>query len=348
MQGTDTYGRSGRRSAVRAAAIFSATLLLTVICAQASRASALPAPTITSGPAEGSSSQSTEAEFEFSGEPRATFEYRLDATSPSEEWSECESGIAMYVGEGEHKFEVRQVDGEGNRSPAAVRRWTVESSAPPPAPDPEPEPEPEPQPEPDPGPTPDPEPAPDPQPGETGVSEQVEGTVLVKAPDGEFQVLEPGQQVPVGSVVDTTNGVVELTFSDGQGSTQRATFKYGVFTVLQGPTRRADGPLTTTLKMSGPLVGCRSQDRFGLKSLESSSRGGKGRRLWGSGSGKFRTSGKHGRSGSVRGTTWQVADLCNGRTKIQSISGLVEARDFGKPKFKRLLRSGQSYITQPR
>ena len=181
--------------------------------------------------------------------------------------------------------------------------------------------------------------------GQTALVQPVSGTVLIKTPGGSFQELESGQDIPIGSTIDTRQGTVRLTAARGQGD-QTAEFKYGVFRIQQ---KRAS-PLTT-LRLTGSLEGCGRQRASGSPtSTAASVRKGKGRTLWGSGKGKFRTQGKRG-SGSVRGTTWQVTDRCDGSTTIQSLKGksqgIVDARDFGKPRKRIVLKPGQSYVARP-
>lgn len=181
--------------------------------------------------------------------------------------------------------------------------------------------------------------------GQTAVVQPVSGTVLIKTPGGSFQELESGQDIPIGSTIDTRQGTVRLTAARGQAD-QTAEFKYGIFRIQQ---KRAS-PLTT-LRLTGALEGCGQQrSPRSTTSTAAAVRRGKGRTLWGSGKGKFRTQGKRG-SGSVRGTTWQVTDRCDGSTRISSLKGRsqgrVDARDFGKPRKRIVLEPGQSYVARP-
>jgi len=171
------------------------------------------------------------------------------------------------------------------------------------------------------------------------------GRVLIKVPGGGFTELHPGDRIPNRSLIDTTRGTLQISVRGSNGSPQTAAFKDGVFRLL----RTSSSPVTT-LKLEGPLAcGARSASSSAT-GTRTSTRGGKGRSLWGSGKGKFRTSGKRG-SGSVRGTTWQVTDRCDGSTKIESLKGasqgIVDAKDFGKPGKKIMLKPGQSYIAKP-
>ncbi len=85
-----------------------------------------PTPTITSAPANPSSS--TAATFEFTNTETAVgFECRLDAGT----YAACTSPRSYSgLAEGSHTFDVRAVDAAGNRSPVASRTWTIDAFAP--------------------------------------------------------------------------------------------------------------------------------------------------------------------------------------------------------------------------
>jgi beta-glucanase (GH16 family) len=87
-----------------------------------------PVATITSGPAEGSSTTATDASFSFTANQPATFECKLDTAS----FASCASpkrysGLSV----GEHNFQVRAIDTAGNIGSTASRTWTAGSSTPP-------------------------------------------------------------------------------------------------------------------------------------------------------------------------------------------------------------------------
>ena len=65
------------------------------------------------------------------------------------------------------------------------------------------------------------------------------------------------------------------------------------------------------------------------------------RRLWGTGKGKFTTTGKFA-SATVRGTEWLVADFCTG-TRVTVRRGIVSVRDLAKKKTV-LVKAGHSYF----
>ena len=83
-----------------------------------------PDTTIDSGPT-GTTSDPTPT-FEFSSEPGATFECRVD----SDAFSSCSSPETLgTLPEGPHTFEVRATDGVGNTDPSpATRDFTVEQA----------------------------------------------------------------------------------------------------------------------------------------------------------------------------------------------------------------------------
>jgi hypothetical protein len=94
-----------------------------------------PDTTITSGPAQGSSTTDTTASFAFaSTEPDGTFQCALDLGP----WSTCTSpqsygGLTVA----QHTFQVRATDAAGNVDPTpASRTWSVTAPAPPPSSDP--------------------------------------------------------------------------------------------------------------------------------------------------------------------------------------------------------------------
>ena len=69
----------------------------------------------------------------------------------------------------------------------------------------------------------------------------------------------------------------------------------------------------------------------------------KKRRLWGDGSGNFKTEGKHS-AATVVGTKWLVEDRCKcDATRV--VTGVVSVRDFGKRKTVRV-RAGKKYVAR--
>jgi hypothetical protein len=182
-----------------------------------------------------------------------------------------------------------------------------------------------------------PPPAPKPENGETVAVEPKSGTVFVTLPGGQKVKLTAGQTIPVGSIVNATRGKVTLTSINRAGVEQTAVFFGGVFLVQQH-----EGSGLVILKLRGALAGCKAAKQGGAGRRE---RGGKkGRRLWGSGKGNFRTEGNHG-SATVRGTTWLTEDRCKG-TFFRVTQGTVTIRDFDANETF-LLKQGKSYLAEP-
>ncbi|HVO54598.1 MAG TPA: hypothetical protein VMT37_09305 [Solirubrobacterales bacterium] len=200
---------------------------------------------------------------------------------------------------------------------------------------PKPSPKP-PNPPPPPAPEPEPEKKPTPENGETVAVAPVAGKVFVKRPGGKKKVLKEGETIPVGSIIDATQGKVTLTSVNAAGEEQTAVFYGGVFLVTQH-----DGSGLVILELRGPLAGCKK----GGAGSSSLARGGrKGRRLWGSGHGKFRTEGNYG-SATVRGTIWLTEDRCDG-TFFKVKRGVVTIRDFTSNETFALPK-GKTYFAQP-
>ena len=211
--------------------------------------------------------------------------------------------------------------------------WRVgDTSAPPPTPQPPP------QPPPAPAPPPGPAPLPPPVAGKTVNATTKSGTVRIKLPGtDQFLVLGAGQQIPLGTTVDTTAGRVTLTAAaDTHGTTQAADFYQGIFKVAQTKGAKPVTELALVEKLSCSAAKSSASAAAAKK---------KSRRLWGDGTGKFRTRGQFS-SATVRGTVWLTQDRCDGTlTKVRR--GVVTVRDFVKRRSV-LVKAGRSYFARAR
>jgi Ca2+-binding RTX toxin-like protein len=181
-------------------------------------------------------------------------------------------------------------------------------------------------------------PPPPPQVGRTVTVEPTRGTVTIRTPGGTEVKLGAGDDIPVGSTIDTTRGTVTLTSAaDAHGKTQSAEFSEGVFKVRQTGGSKP----VTELVLAGDLT-CPAAKRRG-KVVAAGKR--RTRRLWGSGHGRFRTRGRHG-SATVRGTVWLTEDRCDG-TYTRVKRGVVAVDDFVKHRSV-VLRAGKSYFAAAR
>jgi hypothetical protein len=167
----------------------------------------------------------------------------------------------------------------------------------------------------------------------------VSGRVLVREPGtSKFVELEGKTEIPVGSQVDTTRGVINLTSGLGGGRTNSSQFYSGVFTILQKRARNA----FMTLRMHGGnfrLCGGRALSTFSLEARRKRPV----RTLWGNGRGRFQTRGRYS-AATVRGTKWVVQDRCDG-TLTRVLRGVVRVRDFRARKNVNV-RAGQRYLAK--
>jgi hypothetical protein len=168
------------------------------------------------------------------------------------------------------------------------------------------------------------------------------GTVTIAIPPSRtFVPLEEVREIPVGSLVNARRGTVRLTAAvNAAGKTQAGDFSRGLFQVLQSRKRSAKG--LTELRLRGSSFRrCRrgKRERFASAALSRRAI----RRLRGSATGRFRTSGRNS-SATVRGTVWDVTDRCDG-TLTQVRRGRVAVRDFRRHR-NVLVRAGHSYLAR--
>jgi hypothetical protein len=169
-------------------------------------------------------------------------------------------------------------------------------------------------------------------------AELVSGTVFVTLPDGRRVRLEDLLNIPAGSIIDARNGKMRLTVETKDGRLESSTWSEGIFK----PVQLSSGLLEC--RLAGPL--------FEVEPTTASARGRpialaarKRRRLWGNGSGKFRTRGRFG-SATVRGTKWLTEDR-PGLTLFLVRRGSVKVRDFVRHKTL-ILKKGERYIARKR
>jgi hypothetical protein len=160
------------------------------------------------------------------------------------------------------------------------------------------------------------------------------GIVLYKPPGAKkFLKLTEDVQVPVGTTLDTLKGRVSITAaSDLKGATSKSWFYSGVFKVKQALVAKP----VTELQLTGAKLSC-------AKSAAAAAKKPKTRKLWGDGSGAFRTRGQFS-SATVRGTKWVVIDRCDG-TLTRVVRGVVTVRDFVKRKTV-IVRAGKQYLAR--
>lgn len=167
------------------------------------------------------------------------------------------------------------------------------------------------------------------------VAATVSGSVFVRiGKTDEYRELRPGEPVPVGTVLDTSDGRVQLVAAIG-GGVQTAWFWGGTFTVLQ--PKGAGGYVE--IRLFGKPV-CKKASKKATRLVKRK----KKPKVWGDGKGKFRTKGANS-SASVSGTKWLVEERCTGTfTKVER--GSVKVRDFTKRKTV-TVKAGKNYLARP-
>jgi hypothetical protein len=161
-----------------------------------------------------------------------------------------------------------------------------------------------------------------PKPGKRVGVDPVEGTIRVRPPGSdEFVALPADASVPVGSVVDATDGVVELTTArDASGEPQTGTFWGGVFKVSQ---KAETGHYTELKLVGGSFASCKARAKVSAAGRR------RVRQLWGRDSGgRFRTRGRGGHA-TVRGTRWLTRDRCDG-TLFKVTEGAIDVKRKGR------------------
>lgn len=165
------------------------------------------------------------------------------------------------------------------------------------------------------------------------------GQVFVRIPGAAAPTaLHEGALVPVGSIVDTRHGTVAVTTALSGGTTQTGSFHGGVFQVRQ--PIGAHG--LTELVLRGRLPSCRS----GAARAAATAAKRPPRVLWGHDNhGRFRTRGSNAVI-TVRGTTWYVADRCDG-TLTRVAQGSVAVRDLHRHRTV-VVTAGHRYLAKAR
>ena len=237
----------------------------------------------------------------------STFECSLDGGP----FVPCTSPWNEPVAPGTHTLTVRAIDPQGNIDGTPVTRTFVVA-----------------QPQPQPTPTPSQEPTP--VVNKTVVAREVRGTVKIRVRgSNRFVDLNAAQGIPVGSTVDTKRGTVELISIPRAGAApEKAEFRDGIFRVTQS-RGITDLKLTEALSCS--------------KRASAAQKKPKKRKLWGKGTGKFRTTGSYS-AATIRGTEWLVQDTCT-TTLTRVKTGVVSVRDKVKGRTI-ILRAGKRYTAR--
>jgi hypothetical protein len=169
--------------------------------------------------------------------------------------------------------------------------------------------------------------APEPEHGVALIGAPVTGTVKIKPPGANgFSVLAGLTQIPVGSIIDTRGSRVELTAATGalgsRSHDKSVQFYAGLFKITQPPLLNAPATAKLVEKLAcGPASESKAARASGAGPTAAAAAK-RRRKLWGSGSGGYRTQGR-GSTGSVVGTTWLTKDTCGGTlTRVTEGAGV--------------------------
>ena len=182
------------------------------------------------------------------------------------------------------------------------------------------------------------------------------GQIMIQLPGtNTFVPLEKDTVVPLGTIVDATKGEAVVTWARPDGTTYSARFWAGVFQILQTTGKDPIGEVKLRDDLVTRAAGARATTAAGLASASAQfeawitakkkKKGKRKNKVWGSGKGKFRSSGNNS-SASVRGTVWLVENYQRA-TRTYVKSGVVDVRDKRKKKTIRL-RKGKSYVAYRR
>jgi hypothetical protein len=182
----------------------------------------------------------------------------------------------------------------------------------------------------------------------------VTGSVEVKIPGSSvFTPLNQLSELPVGTVIDTRGSRVQLIAATGDlGSTtpdQSIEFYAGLFKITQPPNPNAPATAKLVQKLICGAASAKSRAARASGAGPIAVAAGRNRRpsptrrkLWGSGSGGYRTSGR-GSTGSVVGTTWLTKDTCGG-TLTRVTEGVGVSVFDKKTKKSVLVGPGEKYF----
>jgi hypothetical protein len=159
-----------------------------------------------------------------------------------------------------------------------------------------------------------------------------------------FVPLTEARQIPVGSILETTHGVVGITTAttaSPNGKLQSGDFGAGIFKLLQGRRQKGLTELDIINNLSARQVCTTLGKRAQIASSHLSSKvlG----QLNSSGHGHFTARGQDS-AATVRGTVWSVKNQCDG-TLTHVKRGVVTVRDFIRRKTITLF-TGQSYLAR--
>ncbi|MGA9856368.1 MAG: hypothetical protein WBQ18_00825 [Solirubrobacteraceae bacterium] len=176
--------------------------------------------------------------------------------------------------------------------------------------------------------------------GRSVVAGLVSGSVLIRAPKARRpHVLTAATDIPTGSFIDATQGIVRVTTAlPSGGRVQTATLWGGAFVVHQSRRRGM-----TLFSLAGAL-GCPAPAARGRFSAAVVTRRRPRRNLWATDhNGQFSTRGNNSVA-TVRGTYWDTVDTCAGTLTVVK-RGRVSVRDLRRHRTV-LVTAGHRYLAR--
>jgi hypothetical protein len=183
--------------------------------------------------------------------------------------------------------------------------------------------------------------------GDTVLVAPVAGTVLVQNAHGDFVPMAPAARLPVGTVVDASQGVITLVGALANGNAQTAVFSGAKFQIRQAPSGmtalvlRGGSFKATCGSVSKPAGDGPAGPTAGAARVRSKK---VVRTLWASDHhGKFQTYGRNSVA-TVRGTVWETVDRCDGTlTRVAVGKVVVHDRRTGHNV---VVTAGHSYLAR--
>jgi hypothetical protein len=184
-----------------------------------------------------------------------------------------------------------------------------------------------------------------PQQGRSAVVGAERGVVRIRRPGAKrFTTLDEPGRIPLGTLIDTRHGRVQLVTAIDRGRVQAGTFWGSKFAASQ---RRTGGGMTTLTLRGGNVKACGAHAARSAMSF--TSRKHKRKRkpgLWArDNGGRFRTHGNDSVA-TARGTAWFTQNRCSG-TYTRVIEGAVSVHDLARHK-RVLVKAGHSYLARTR
>lgn len=171
------------------------------------------------------------------------------------------------------------------------------------------------------------------------------GKVRVRIPGWERSApLPSGSRIPVGSVLDTREGTLQLTTALADGTTQTASFRAGIFEIRQ---RAALGGMTDIFTRPATPQACAATTApAGAARAAAVTKRRELGRLWAHDrGGRYRTHGANSVA-TVRGTSWTTVELCDATiTRVSAGSVSVFDRRIGR---RVLVTAGHEYRARKR